>query len=368
MNKHNKNYRKKELKISSIETTNDRLTGRAGLALFVAYLHQIQIFPILDRFFGSIRKNKKGLEITELMKQILCFMFDGTSRHLPWFDQLSKDAGYADSIETDMKNMASSHRMKRSFNAFAWTRIFLFRRLLQALFIWRLNIKKPHLIELGIDTMVMNNDDAKCRHGVKPTYRKKRGFQPLQMNWGRLIVDAVFRGGNKHSNHGDTVQSMIKHMIKKIRKQYRADVPIIIRMDSGFLIRKFLNCAKPWILVMSAAANFTKISLQWQPVLMIACGRNILRVKRIFGNMLNLAASEVTGKNSDVLSIVVSPAMGNSCIFQDSDPIQSSLPTSVRGRLLMQCLKKPMQKATWEQRTLSLVITTVVVTNWPTGH
>lgn len=241
MKKHNKNYRKKELKISSIETTNNRLTGRAGLALFVTYLHQINIFPMLDRFFGSIRKNKKGLKSTELNKQILCFMCDGTSRHLTWFDHLKKDAGYAGSIETDMKDMASSHQVKRFFNAFAWTRIFLFRRLLQTLFIWRLNIKQPDVIELGIDTMVMDNDDARCRHGVKPTYRKKRGFQPLQMNWGRLIVDAVFRGGNKHSNHGDTVQSMIKHMVKKIRKQYRTDVPIIIRMDSGFFDQKIFE-------------------------------------------------------------------------------------------------------------------------------
>lgn len=76
------------------------------------------------------------------------------------------------------------------------------------LFIWRLNVKKPHLIELGIDTMVMNNDDAKCRHGVKPTYRRKRDFQPLQMNWGRLI---------------------------------REDVPVIIRMDSGFFDQKIFN-------------------------------------------------------------------------------------------------------------------------------
>ena len=98
MNKHSKNYQKKELKISSIETTNERLTGRAGLALFIAWLHQIQIFPILDRFFGSIRKNKKGIESTELIKQILCFMFDGTSRHLTWFDKLAEDAGYAGSI------------------------------------------------------------------------------------------------------------------------------------------------------------------------------------------------------------------------------------------------------------------------------
>jgi len=245
MNKDNINYRKRELEISAIEITSDRLTGRAGLALFVAYLHQIQIFPVIDRFFGSMRKSKKGVEIFELIKQVLCFMVDGTSRHLTYFDQLAKDAGYAGNIETDIKSMASSHRIKRFFKAFAWTRIFLFRRLLQTLFIWRLKINQPKLIELGIDTMVMDNDDAKCRHGVKPTYKKKRGFQPLQMNWGRLIVDAVFRGGDKHSSHGNTVQRMIGHMVARIRKQYNPDVPIIIRMDSGFFDQKiFKLCEK----------------------------------------------------------------------------------------------------------------------------
>jgi hypothetical protein len=86
-----------------------------------------------------------------------------------------------------------------------------FRHMLQKLFIWRLKINQPDVIELGIDTMVMDNDDAGRRHGVKPTYKKKKGFQPLQMNWGRLIVDAVFRGGNKHSNYGTTVDQMIRH-------------------------------------------------------------------------------------------------------------------------------------------------------------
>ena len=241
MKRYSKDYRKKELKISAIEVTNERLTGRAGLTLFVAYLHQIGIYPLLDRYFCSIRKNRKGVAVFELFKQVLCFMADGTSRHLTYFDQIADDPGYAGSIETDMAHMASSHRIKRFFNAFAWTRIFLFRRLLQRLFIWRLKITEPKLIELGIDTMVMDNDDAKCRHGVKPTYKKKKGFQPLQMNWGRMIVDAVFRGGNKHSNHGDTVQKMIRHMVKKIRKQYRKDIPIIIRMDSGFFDQKIFH-------------------------------------------------------------------------------------------------------------------------------
>ena len=58
-------------------------------------------------------------------------MLDGTSRHLTYFDQLAKDEGYAGNIETDMKQMVSSHRIKRFFKAFAWTRAYLFRRLLQ---------------------------------------------------------------------------------------------------------------------------------------------------------------------------------------------------------------------------------------------
>lgn len=230
-----------EHKISAMEPTSDRLTGRAGLTLFVSYLHSIEIFPIINRFFGTMRKTKKGLEIYEIFKQVLCFMVDGTDRHLTYFDHLAKDTGYAGSIETDMEEMASSHRIKRFFNAFAWTRVFLFRKLLHALFMWRLRIVKPEVIELGIDTMVMDNDDAKCRQGVKPTYKKKKGFQPLQMNWGKKIVDAVFRSGDKHSNHGDTVENMIRHMVKKIRKKYRQDVPIIIRMDSGFFDQKIFD-------------------------------------------------------------------------------------------------------------------------------
>jgi len=147
------------------------------------------------------------------------------------------------SIETDMEKMASSHRIKRFFNAFAWPRIFFPPAAANTVYL-AIEDKKPDLIELGIDTMVMDNNDAKCRHGVKPTYKRKKGFQPLQMNWGRLIVGAVFRGGDKHSNHGKTVQEMIRHMVGKIRKQYWPDVLIVIRMDSGFLIKRFSRFAK----------------------------------------------------------------------------------------------------------------------------
>lgn len=82
------------------------------MAFFVEYLHNIELFNIIDRFFGSIRK-KKGIPVHELVKQILCFFIDGSSRNLSYFDKISKDEGYAGSIETDIKDMASSHQVKR---------------------------------------------------------------------------------------------------------------------------------------------------------------------------------------------------------------------------------------------------------------
>ncbi len=102
--------------------------------------------------------------------------------------------------------------------------------------------KKPSVIILGVDTMVMDNNDAELRHGVQPTYKKVKGFQPLQLNWKGYFVDAVFRGGKKHSNYGDTVQKMITYVVKQIRKYYSEDVPIILRCDSGFFDQKLFRC------------------------------------------------------------------------------------------------------------------------------
>ena len=55
------------------------------------------------------------------------------------------------------------------------------------------------------------------------------------------MVDAVFRGGSKHSNHGKTVQEMLVHIVKKIRREYRDDVPIMLRMDAAFLTKRSLK-------------------------------------------------------------------------------------------------------------------------------
>ena len=176
---HKKNARSNH--IARVDVTDDIITGRGGVALFLRYLNTIQVLPLLNSAFSKLRKSSKGLPVTTLFQQIFCFLFDGTSRHLSHFDRLAKDKGYAAILETDMKDMASSHSIKRFFALFAWCHSGAFRKILNQLFVWRLRIKSPEIVELGIDTMVMDNDEAQKRHGVQPTYKNKKGFQPLQM-------------------------------------------------------------------------------------------------------------------------------------------------------------------------------------------
>ena len=225
----------------AVEVTSDTLTGRGGLALFSRYLRSIDLFPHIDRLFGSMRKSSKGLAVTTLFHQLLCFFLDGTSRHLVRFDDLKDDEGYAAAIETRPEAMASSHAVKRFFSSFWWPRIWLFRRLLLHLFLWRLKLQAPKAVVLGIDSMVMDNDEAKVRHGVQPTYKKVKGFAPLQMTWGRFLIDAVFRGGSKHSNSGETTAEMVRHVVALVRKHYRPDVPILFRLDAGFFDQKLFG-------------------------------------------------------------------------------------------------------------------------------
>ena len=188
-------FKSKE-KITKVEVTGDTLTGRGGLALFVRYLSSINIYALLFEHFSDIRKSMKGKPVWNIFKQIFCFFYDGTSRHLVYFDQLMKDEGYAAVIENSKKDMLSSDQVKRFFRVFSWIAGGVFRKVLKRLFIWRLKIEKPKVINLTLDTMGMNNNEAKKRHGVEPTYKR--------------------------------------YLVKLIRKEYDPNVTIILRIDSGF--------------------------------------------------------------------------------------------------------------------------------------
>ena len=52
---------KKEQVIDAIQPTGEHLTSRAGLALFAQYPQSIRLMPIMERMFGSMRKNKRLL-------------------------------------------------------------------------------------------------------------------------------------------------------------------------------------------------------------------------------------------------------------------------------------------------------------------
>jgi len=231
----------RRVQIDGIGVTGDSLTSRAGLALFGRYLDRIGLVDLLERWLGPVRKSGKGLPAAECMRQVLLFMVDGTSRHLSHFDALKADEGYAGAIERRPEQLLSSHAVKRFFGAMSWGRIWLLRRVLQKLFVWRLRLEKPPVVVLDLDVMVMENDEAKVREGVRPTYKRVKGFAPLQMVWGRMVVDAVLRAGHHHSNHKDTTEKMVIHVVETIRRRYSAAVPIVIRHDAGFFDQKLFE-------------------------------------------------------------------------------------------------------------------------------
>jgi hypothetical protein len=83
--------------------------------------------------------------------------------------------------------------------------------------------------------MVMDNNDAQKREGVEPTYKKKKGYQPLHISWNSYLVDILFRSGSSHSNHGTDFTDTVKDITRLIRDRYNSEVPIIVVCDSGFL-------------------------------------------------------------------------------------------------------------------------------------
>ena len=98
-------------KIDGVGTTSDKLTSRAVLTFLVQYLESINIYPLLKRYFGSVRQSAKGISVAEAFKQLTCFFVNGTDLHLTYFDELEKQKGYAKGIETSISDMASSHQI-----------------------------------------------------------------------------------------------------------------------------------------------------------------------------------------------------------------------------------------------------------------
>ena len=225
-------------KIDRIEETKDTLTSRGGLAFFSRYLKQIGLLGMLTERFAHIKGSAKGFLLSNMFTQLICAFVDGTRNSISHFNELKKDAGYAAAIETMFTEMVSRDQVERFFGKFnnpGFLRTF--RDILLELFVWRLVLARPSIIFITIDTMVLDNDDAKTREGVTPTYKKVKGFQPFHMIWNGLIVDVIFRGGKKHGNHGSTVERSITRTVNRIREALGKDVEIVFLFDSAFCDR-----------------------------------------------------------------------------------------------------------------------------------
>jgi hypothetical protein len=104
-------------RIDKLEVTRDTLTGRGGLAFFVKYVEAIGIVALLLNKFTGLKKSAKGVSLGNLFLQALYFFFDGSSRHLCYFDDLQREEGYAAVVEMPRRQMASLHAMKRFFGS-----------------------------------------------------------------------------------------------------------------------------------------------------------------------------------------------------------------------------------------------------------
>ena len=238
MTQKNKN-RKNE--ITEIGITKDSLTGRGGLAFILRYLKKINVIPLIGKVFAGVRKSKKGKDIETIISQLMCFFMDGSKFTMTRFDELAKDAGYQKTIEAGPDDASSSHVIKRFFAAANKTMFKELQKILLKIFIWRLKIENPKVIILGLDTMVLDNNDAKKRAGVSCTYKKVLGFHPLHIYWNGLIVNLAFHEGSQSPNHDNDLFQSLEQTVNEIRAHFKKEVPIIVVADAGFFDQKFFQ-------------------------------------------------------------------------------------------------------------------------------
>lgn len=220
-------------KINKVESTTETLSGRAGISFFMRYIEKIKFYNFFKKIVGNPKGSSKGLSLHQFLKQIMAYFIDGTDMSISGFDRKKEDDSYRATLGNSKDEMASSHQIKRFFRLLAPIGNYVYRKILKRLFIWQLKAIDPNIIILRADTMVMDNDGAQKREKCSPTYKNKKGFQPLQVTWNNFVIDAIFRAGKVHSNHGNDFIKSISKIVKLIRKHF-PDKPIIVLSDTGF--------------------------------------------------------------------------------------------------------------------------------------
>lgn len=96
------------------------------LCFFARYLHYIiNLYPQLETFFGSTRRNCKGQLMAVIFKQLFQFFVNGTCRYPVYFDSLARDAIPGPKSPTRSLLFISSNAVNRFFSVFRRPRIYL---------------------------------------------------------------------------------------------------------------------------------------------------------------------------------------------------------------------------------------------------
>ena len=166
-------------KIKSLDTTNECLSSRAGLAPYVNFLHGSRLADELEYILSHLRKSSKGIPLNDAFFQLLLFFADGTFQHLNGFDKLKDNEAWQKLH--GCKETLNTAQLQRLLDKVTPYEINLLRPLIRRIFLSALKASKPSQVILFLDSCVYVNDDAKCRGGVKPTYKKKKGYHPINL-------------------------------------------------------------------------------------------------------------------------------------------------------------------------------------------
>jgi len=230
-------------KIDEIQPTKEKISSRTGLNPFIKYLRNNNIDELIKEKLGFLKKIDSGVPVKEIYLQLIVFFLAGDKKNLNYFSIKKSDETYArllDYKSTD--DLISTDVVKRIFKKHSYTLASIYRKILQNHFIWKLKKENPEIITIDIDTVLFDNSYSKKKEGVSYTYKKGvKGFNLLMAKWNSYVIDTVFRGGKKHSNNKNTTIKTINHLLKKIHKEYKENIPIVFTLDSGFYDKKIFN-------------------------------------------------------------------------------------------------------------------------------
>ena len=103
-------------KITKISVTNQKISGRGGITLFLRYVEQTKFYEVIDFRFSKLTIfNPKGLQLLQFIKQMLAFFIDRTEAEEYFSPQVlikfSHSKGKGDLMHRSLKEFATKEQL-----------------------------------------------------------------------------------------------------------------------------------------------------------------------------------------------------------------------------------------------------------------